>query len=135
MRKKSFNFSKLVRDKIYQALIDQGVEVTTVAVTDKASLHEHFKAKLLEEVEEVTSSTSKKVLLEELGDVLEVIHGFASALEVDFATIDNIRKTKLHKKGGFSGGMVIDYVTLPEDHAYVHYYTKQPEKYPEIAPE
>ena len=66
-----------------------------------------LREKLLEEVNEVITATDEPAAIEELADVLEVIHAYASYLGVEMLEIDKVREAKRALRGGFAQGVVL----------------------------
>lgn len=93
---------------------------------------EELKVKLLEEANEVCAATSKEELLEELADVVEVIHAFCDLNGVALEDVLAIRERKFQERGGFQGRK---YVTVAEHlpgSFGEQYCLANPTKYPEI---
>ena len=82
---------KLVRDKIPE-LYD-----LKVYVADDDEFWKRLLEKLQEEVDEFKSSEEK----EELVDVLEVVYAISESKGVSIEELEELRKSKLEKKGGF----------------------------------
>ena len=86
----------------------------------------------MEEVDEVCAAQSPKEMLEELGDVLEVLVALATHHHVDFSHITSLAEEKKREKGGFENPVCIDRIEVPEDHPKLAYYTQRPKAYPQI---
>ncbi len=131
--KKTFKFDKLIRDNFYQKILkDNNVSFKLKNLSNNEELLDYFKLKITEEANEVAGADSKEHLIEELADCLEVIHGFAKILGLNFDDIETARQHKLIKRGGFSGGIVVDTISLTENHELAQYCLKYSDKYPEI---
>lgn len=89
-------YNKLIRDKI-PAIIEQDNKQYTTRKLNDSAYSEKLKEKLLEEVDEYIESGS----LEELADILEVLRSIANNNDVQFEEIEQIRKDKKEKRGGF----------------------------------
>jgi predicted house-cleaning noncanonical NTP pyrophosphatase (MazG superfamily) len=126
-----FKIDKLVRDKIVELSIQEGI---TNIVTEIA--HEEYlkslNAKLIEEAYEVVSASNKQELIEELADLLEVLNTIAATNNIELQTIDEIRLKKKEAKGGFVNKIYLHYVEMPDDHQKVTYYLTKSDRYPEI---
>lgn len=86
---------KLVRDRIPELIRAEGRQVETRALDDVEYL-EALVAKLSEECAEFTAARS----LEELADVLEVIHSLAATIgSID--ELERVRIAKRDSRGGF----------------------------------
>lgn len=100
------NHGKLVRDRIPDIIgINGGAFQTRIAgAEERLTL---LSEKLLEEVHEVIAATDERAAIEELADLLEVIHAYASCLGVGMLEIDKVREAKRAVRGGFGGGVVL----------------------------
>ena len=97
---------KLVRDRIPDIIgVDGGAFRIRIAGTEE--LLALLSEKLLEEVHEVIAATDERAAIEELADVLEVIHAYASCLGVGMPEIDKVRQAKRAVRGGFGEGVVL----------------------------
>jgi predicted house-cleaning noncanonical NTP pyrophosphatase (MazG superfamily) len=132
--KKTFKFNKLSRDKTYQHMIENGVEVSLIPIESKKSIIHYFEKKILEEAAEVQTSTTKKECIEELADLLEVIHGFAKTMDITFEKINETRKEKRERCGGFDQNIIIESVTVDKNTKLARYLMDHPDRYPEINP-
>lgn len=93
-------YTKLVRDKIADLFGRENNEVqlsTLSGLEYKIALAK----KLQEEALEFSQAKSKGEEIEELADVLEVIHAILSELGVQYAQLEHIRRKKLNLRGGF----------------------------------
>lgn len=93
-------FNKLVRDKIPQIIEGNG-EICEFAVLDPETFAVELRKKLQEEVTEYLTSTNDENAIEELADILEVVHSLAKTHHVSMADIEKIRRKKLEVRGGF----------------------------------
>ena len=105
-------FGKLVRDKI-PANITAGGETVVEAKLAKGDLTIGLAGKLLEEVEELLRATEDSERSAEIADILEVTKGLASAIGVEWGTIENLADKKAEKRGGFEQGRVLIETALP----------------------
>lgn len=95
--------SKIVRDKIPQIIKESG----KTAQTHIADPEEYFKAlkqKLEEEVKEYSVSDD----VQELADILEVIHAITDAKQMDWNELEKIRIDKAEKNGTFQKRIILD---------------------------
>ncbi|WP_313893414.1 nucleoside triphosphate pyrophosphohydrolase [Psychrobacillus sp.] len=99
-------YNKLVRDLIPQVIEKSGSKVTT-RILDKSEYLTEFKNKLHEEVQEYTDTDNRQDALEELADILEIIHAALSIYEATFEELDKIRVAKKEKRGGFEEGIYL----------------------------
>lgn len=102
-----FAINKLIRDKIPTLIGDWQYRV----------LDDHeFKVELLkkldEEVVELKSAAKAEDLVQELADVLEVLHSVADLNKIDWQEVVNVKEQKKSKTGGFNQrifGIMADY--------------------------
>lgn len=98
-------YKKLVRDKIPQIIKSNGEEPITRILDDEEYLKE-LNIKLTEEVKEYLEDGN----VEELADIVEVIYGILDAKKVTLEEFENIRKSKVEKRGAFKEKIFLDYV-------------------------
>jgi len=132
MSKKTFKLAKLIRDKTHQMLIDENLDFTLTTLESQTACIGYFKEKLLEEAFEVEAAHTEEELVLELADCLEVIYGFANALNMPYEKIEKERIRKRNLKGGFDQKIVVDTVTAPSENPWYTYYSDRPHKYPEV---
>jgi len=92
-------YNKLVRDKIPQIIEDSG-KVCTVEKLDTAEYVDALKTKMQEELEEFLEA-SEEHQLEELADLVEVIHSFVRNKGITINELEKIRQRKHDARGGF----------------------------------
>jgi len=105
-REENLVFKKVVRDKIPESIVERGELVTQVKIHGE-ELVAALKSKLIEEAIEVMDAKSTDEIMEELADVLEVVHALAHHLKVSLKNIEEARKSKRQKRGGFDQGKVL----------------------------
>jgi len=93
-------FNKLVRDKIPQ-IIEESGEICEFTRLDQETFAVELKKKLQEEVVEYLASSNDESAIEELADVLEVVHSLAKTHNVSMEEVEKIRQKKLEVRGGF----------------------------------
>jgi predicted house-cleaning noncanonical NTP pyrophosphatase (MazG superfamily) len=125
-----FKFSKLVRDKIVQSVIDAGNTPHWRTLTNDEYIAE-LKKKIVEEANEIPSS-SREELLKELADVQEIIDNLLEALNINKADLQAAQSKKNEKAGSFKNKQYIEDVEAQDDSEWVQYYLNSPEKYPEV---
>ncbi|MBR6649851.1 MAG: nucleoside triphosphate pyrophosphohydrolase [Clostridia bacterium] len=89
-------YNKLVRDRIPEIIKNNG----QACVTEILSTEEYITAldeKLREEMEEYQCDKS----IDELADLLEVVYSVAKARGWSIDELEEVRKTKAEKRGGF----------------------------------
>lgn len=126
-----FKFDKLIRDKLPEILRQSGAKVLQRNMT-KEEYFASLKNKLLEEAAEVCEATNKDDILEELGDVFEVIITIAHTEGFELQDILNVAEKKRNQRGGFMEKAYIDFVEVRPDNPNIKYYQANPAKYPEI---
>lgn len=89
-------YNKLVRDKIPEIMLEKGEKPNTEILDNERYLEELDK-KMNEEVKEYQESKD----IEELADIMEVIYAISKARGYSEENLNNIRKEKLNKRGGF----------------------------------
>jgi predicted house-cleaning noncanonical NTP pyrophosphatase (MazG superfamily) len=93
-------YNKLVRDRIPEIIESNGGKAK-VKELDSATYVQELKVKLEEEWKEYLESTSDDEAMEELCDILEILHAFAHVHGNGFEELEAIRKKKFHERGGF----------------------------------
>ena len=95
-------YNKLVRDKIPQIIEADGKQYDIKQV-DKEETIKYLITKFDEEISEFKEDHS----IEELADILEIIHGIAHHMEFDLVELEKVRAEKAEKRGGFIDGVVL----------------------------
>lgn len=108
----SLVFKKLVRDKVPESIEQKGEVVTHLKISGD-QLIKALKSKLLEETLEVMDTQSTSDTQEELADVLEVIHAISKHLNISMKSIEETRRQKKLKRGGFEQGIVLVKTSVP----------------------
>jgi predicted house-cleaning noncanonical NTP pyrophosphatase (MazG superfamily) len=96
---------KLVRDKIPEIIEEDGKK-PVVHIADDDEYTERLVDKLEEEVEEFLESRE----VDELGDILEVIHAIREDREVTHEQLQKKREQKAEQRGRFDEGVVLEQV-------------------------
>lgn len=99
-------YNKLVRDLIPQVIEKSGSKFTTRILEHSEHLTE-IKKKLYEEVQEFTDTHNRQDALEELADILELIHAALPIHESTYEELEKIRVAKKEKRGGFEEGIYL----------------------------
>ncbi|MEK4760997.1 nucleoside triphosphate pyrophosphohydrolase [Viridibacillus sp. FSL E2-0187] len=99
-------YNKLVRDLIPQIIEESGKECTTSVLAPNEYLTE-LKLKMLEEGLEFKEAEEQKDAIEELADILELVHASLAVYGVSYEELEQIRLSKKEKRGGFSGGIYL----------------------------
>ncbi|MBX8944010.1 nucleoside triphosphate pyrophosphohydrolase [Lysinibacillus sp. K60] len=93
-------YNKLVRDKILEIIEADGLKYNARILEPKELLVE-VKAKMIEEAKEFHGTDNVQESIEELADILELVHTAINALDVSYDELEAIRELKKAKRGGF----------------------------------
>lgn len=93
-------YHKLVRDKIPE-IIERNGETCKVKRLDQSTYLQELKTKLKEEVHEYLQAENDESAVEELSDVLEIIHALSAIHGKGFRAVEAARKKKFTERGGF----------------------------------
>ena len=93
--------NKLVRDKIPQIIKESGKTPVTKILNQKEYINE-LRKKSQEELQEYLTAETDEEALEELADLLEIIHALAKVHGSTIEEVDKIRVEKAAKRGGFT---------------------------------
>lgn len=128
----TFKYAKLVRDNIPGWHREKGHTVMGRQLT-KDELRDALIVKLHEEADEVSGALSSEELVEEIGDVQQIINDLCAVMGVAKEDVAAIIAKKTGRKGGFLKGEYIDTVTIPDENdKWAQYCRQAPEKYPEV---
>lgn len=93
-------YNKLVRDNIPK-VIEKTQKNFSTRILSKEEYMVEVKKKMNEELEEYQEATTNEEAVEELADILELMH---AAVKIHGATIEQleeVRRAKAEKRGGF----------------------------------
>ncbi|MFD2630104.1 phosphoribosyl-ATP pyrophosphohydrolase [Oceanobacillus kapialis] len=93
-------YNKLVRDKIPEIIKNTGKDFKTEILPNDRYIEE-LKTKLNEEITEYQEAETDSDALEELADVLELMHALASMHGASIEEVEKIREDKAVNRGGF----------------------------------
>lgn len=93
-------YNKLVRDRIPEIILKQGKALSTRILENKEYLTE-LRTKLQEETNEFLEAESSVEAVEELADIMELLHALAEVLGVTTEQLEQVRAEKAEKRGGF----------------------------------
>ncbi|MCM3392586.1 nucleoside triphosphate pyrophosphohydrolase [Cytobacillus oceanisediminis] len=93
-------YNKLVRDRIPEIIAETGKNYST-RILDQEEFIKELKKKSLEELEEYMNANNNDEALEELADLLEIIHSLAEFHWASIDRVEEIRKQKAEKRGSF----------------------------------
>ncbi|SFF05561.1 nucleoside triphosphate pyrophosphohydrolase [Alteribacillus iranensis] len=92
--------NKLVRDKIPEIIERAGKKYTATKLNEEEFARE-LRKKLEEEVSEYMEAEKDQDALEELADISELLHALAQVHGGRMEDVEDIRKEKAEKRGGF----------------------------------
>lgn len=130
----TFIFNKLIRDKLKDLYVELNQQAEYKNLTPD-EFTEALKQKLLEEVKELSLSTSREDIVSELADIQQVIQDLMTHAKVSGEEIEVKRVEKFDKKGGFAGGHYVTTLRLQDGDEWVDYYRKSPDVFKEVSDE
>ena len=92
--------NKLVRDLIPNIIEGSGKAFTT-RILDEEEYVKELRIKSKEELQEYLDAKDDESAIEELADLLEIIHALSKVHGVDFNKVEEVRQQKAKKRGGF----------------------------------
>ena len=93
-------YNKLVRDKILEIIEADGLKYNA-RVLEPQELLVEVKVKMIEEAKEFHGAGNFQESVEELADILELVHTAIGALGVSYEELEAIREQKKANRGGF----------------------------------
>jgi predicted house-cleaning noncanonical NTP pyrophosphatase (MazG superfamily) len=93
-------YNKLVRDRIPEIIEKDGKKLSTKILSESDYI-KALKEKSFEELNEYVNTDNDADALEELADLLEIIHALAECHGASIEKVEEIRKKKAEKRGGF----------------------------------
>ncbi|MCS0653426.1 nucleoside triphosphate pyrophosphohydrolase [Cytobacillus firmus] len=93
-------YNKLVRDRIPEIIEGTGKRYSSKTL-NKSEFIKELRRKSLEELEEYMSAGNNEEALEELADLLEIIHALAETHGASIEKVEELRKQKAEERGGF----------------------------------
>lgn len=99
-------YNKLVRDLIPQVMEAEG-KTYSIRELEQGEHLEEIKVKMQEEAIEFLEAVSPKEAIEELADILELIHTAIQMYGVSYEQLEQIRIQKKTQRGGFSKGIYL----------------------------
>ncbi|MCF8462734.1 MAG: hypothetical protein K9G11_02360 [Rickettsiaceae bacterium] len=114
---------------------DNGVIVNSLSLSHEDYI-KSLKNKIIEEAQEIADSENLEELIEEIGDLFEVMHSLIEANNIKYEAIEQIRVSKNLKKGTFDKDCYVESVEINDNDAktkeYIDYYLNRATKYPQI---
>jgi predicted house-cleaning noncanonical NTP pyrophosphatase (MazG superfamily) len=130
-----FKIEKLVRNKTLKRAVQKGAIPHATILADDQAFDQALRLKILEEAQEVASSTGREALCGEIADLLEAVSSLARLHKISEQEIGAMRTQKDQERGGFDERIYATYYEVPESaHEMRAYLLASPEKYPEIDP-
>lgn len=99
-------YNKLVWDGIPEIIQSDGLCVET-RILDDEEVVRHLKIKAVEESEELESAEGLEEIKKEMADLLEVLHSLVKRLGLSINEIEELRKERAIKRGGFEDGVFL----------------------------
>lgn len=128
----TFMYAKLVRDNIPEWHRENGHTVNGRQLAGD-DLRDALCQKLHEEADEVSGAASRDELIEEIGDVQQIINDLCESQGITRANLIAVMEKKTARKGGFKNGEYIETVVIPnENDTWAQYCRQSPDKYPEV---
>jgi predicted house-cleaning noncanonical NTP pyrophosphatase (MazG superfamily) len=93
-------YNKLVRDRIPQIIERTGKKFTVRTLKEEEYITE-LKNKSFEELQEYMGAENDESAIEELADLLEIIHALARCHGASLEKLEEVRQQKAQKRGGF----------------------------------
>lgn len=93
-------YNKLVRDRIPEIITKKGLSLNT-RILDTTEYLTELRTKLQEETNEYLEAESSAEAVEELADIMELLHALAEAHGVTANQLEQVRAEKADKRGGF----------------------------------
>ena len=100
-------YKKLVRDNIPH-IIERDGEKPISRILDSGEFKKALQEKLVEEAIEARDAVSASDLTKEIGDILEVIDSLVEVFDLKKEEIENIKKERKEKRGGFAGRIFLE---------------------------
>lgn len=132
MSLKRFKVEKLIRDNLPDIMRKKGIGIHERFMDEEEFLVK-LKDKLLEEAAEVKNAQNLEELIEELGDMLEVIYTLAQLNGISIDEIEKARMAKRHTKGGFDKKIYNRFVEIEDNNPAINYYLEKSEQYPLVS--
>jgi len=105
-------YNKLVRDRIPEIILEDGKRPVT-RTAGEAEYAALLEAKLQEELDELAAPGADRV--QELADILEVVHALARVESISANELEAVRGKKAAERGGFDERIVLVEVVTDEE--------------------
>lgn len=124
-----FQCEKLVRDRIPDLMAEPGSTLVVETLDHKAHINA-LKSKLKEEADEVARATTREEIIEEIADVKEVLDALILKMAIDRKEIEEIKRKKSFRNGGFDRGLYLKTVETSIESSIAQHFLKDHGKYP-----
>lgn len=94
-------YNKLIRDKIPGIIAMTGKKANTATLSDEDYINE-LRKKTKEELHEYLAADNDPDALEELADLLELMHALTNVHGSTIEDVEKIREKKAEQRGGFN---------------------------------
>ena len=94
-------YNKLIRDKIPEVIADDNF-IGRYKKLNKKEFKKALFEKIIEETAELSKTSNKADLIEELADLQEILLVLYENEKISVKEIEAVRKAKLKKRGGFT---------------------------------
>ncbi len=98
-------YNKLFRDKLPEIIKEKG-EIPITHIAEDKEYWIKLKEKLSEEVQEFLEESTE----EELADILDVVDAICDFKKINKEDLENLKKEKFEKCGGFNEKIILDEV-------------------------
>ena len=89
--------------------------------------------KIIEETQEMQNVSDLDEMKKEFADIQEVLDYLKIALKITDQELEQLKKIKHDKNGGFRNRIFVKDVAVSEQNKWIDYYRSNPEKYPELS--
>ncbi|MDP4552961.1 nucleoside triphosphate pyrophosphohydrolase [Alkalihalobacillus macyae] len=93
-------YNKLIRDRIPQIIEFTGKDFN-IKILNDYEYKEELQWKLKEELQEYFEAEGDSHSIEELADILELIHALSTVHHSSYEELEKVRNEKKEKRGGF----------------------------------
>ena len=124
-----FQCEKLVRDRIPDLIAEPGNTIIVETLDHKAHISA-LKNKLKEEAEEVACASTREQIIEEIADMKEVLDALILKMAIDRNEIEDIKRKKSLKSGGFDRGLFLKTIEAPIESTVAQHFLKDAVRYP-----
>lgn len=126
-----FRLDKLVRDGIVSDQLKIGQTPNYRQLGSDEHKRELIR-KVVEEAGEMLDVLQVGDIKGELADVFEALETLMSLCDISVEDVAEARAAKKAKVGGFSEGLYVETLGVPEGDPWIGYYRREPERYKEL---